>query len=585
MSTADWAAVGSGGSVLLVLVLVVLVRDVRAGRRARRLMLGLLGTAAATCVVGAIVTAVGRDPLAYRVLIAGTLLLGPLALTLYPTGRAVPELGWLTAVPVVTLGGLSLAYPEQYAPFVAPVGDYLVLVLLLWWRYLRSDEDSDERRALVWLFLGWGSASLAIVLMEFAVGGWGAVVPVTAAVLVAAVCTGYGLLAPSAHDVRRLVVESVVHLVALVVVIAAWVTAVAATELAVGGPLPPGEQGLLVAVLALGFGPLVVVLRGVVDQLFFGDRRPPLAAVSEIGSRLGEGPARALTSLRTSLALPYAAIVDGGGEVVATSGTPATRVVTVPLRSDDPGSGELRVGLRVGEAVLSGRDRQVLSVVGPPIAQLLHAQRLGAELEESRAQAIHAVEEERRRIRRDLHDGLGPRLTGVAYTADAARNTLGRGDADESAVLLASVRAEAGEAIAEVRRLVEGLRPPVLDQVGLVEALRQHAGTVRGRGGDPISVELDVEEPFGPLGAAVEVAAYRIAVEALTNAARHSGGTRCVVRLRRDGTAVTVEVTDDGHRQDGWTPGTGLTSMRERAELLGGTFDAGAGRVRVTLPA
>lgn len=123
----------------------------------------------------------------------------------------------------------------------------------------------------------------------------------------------------------------------------------------------------------------------------------------------------------------------------------------------------------------------------------------------------------------------------------------------------------------------------------MVQALRQHAGTLRGHDGEPLTVVIDVQEPLPSLGAAVEVTAYRIVVEALTNAARHSGAHRCRVCLRPSATRLLVEVTDDGGPGRPWVPGVGITSMRERAELLGGAFSAvadhGGGRVRVELPA
>jgi signal transduction histidine kinase len=338
----------------------------------------------------------------------------------------------------------------------------------------------------------------------------------------------------------------------------------------------------------MGYHPTATALRGVIDRLLFGERREPLDAASRVGARLGDDPVLALRALREALALPYAALLDGAGGTVAVTGTPITEVLTHPLAPGRPELGRLEVGLRPGEVALPARDRDVLTVLGPALAQLMHARTLGAQLQASRAEVVAVVEEERRRLRRDLHDGLGPRLTGVAYTADAARNLL-HDDPERTLELLAGLRAEAGHAIVEVRRLVDGLRPAALDQVGLVQALRQHAGTLRGHDGEPLTVVVEAQEPLPALGAAVEVTAYRIVVEALTNAARHSGARHCRVCLRPSSTRLLVEVTDDGGPGRPWVPGVGLTSMRERAELLGGSFSAsaepGGGRVCVQLPA
>jgi signal transduction histidine kinase len=189
------------------------------------------------------------------------------------------------------------------------------------------------------------------------------------------------------------------------------------------------------------------------------------------GDQLGDNPVPALRSLRESLSLPYAALVDASGAVVAATGTTDGIVVHRPLAA---GLGRLDVGLRAGQSHLLPQDQRVLAVLTPALSQLMHARRLGAELRASRTDMVERIEEERRRLRRELHDGLGPRLTGLAYAADAARNNLTR-DPERSATPLTGTRTEAGEAIAEVRRLVDGLRPPSLDHVGLEQALRQQA--------------------------------------------------------------------------------------------------------------
>ena len=174
-------------------------------------------------------------------------------------------------------------------------------------------------------------------------------------------------------------------------------------------------------------------------------------------------------------------------------------------------------------------DEEVLRIVAPLLAQTIRAQALARDLAESRTATVAAVEEERRRLRRDLHDGLGPTLTGVAFAADAARNHLSSRDPAAADALLARLRADTSAAIVEVRRLVEGLRPPVLDELGLMGAVRQDATGLHATAG-PV---VEVRELGGvdALPAAVEVAVYRIVVEALTNVVRHSSAPRAVVEL------------------------------------------------------
>lgn len=190
-------------------------------------------------------------------------------------------------------------------------------------------------------------------------------------------------------------------------------------------------------------------------------------------------------------------------------------------------------------------------------------------------------------MRRDLHDGLGPRLAGIAFTSDAARNSL-QSDPDRAEDLLASIRAETVAAIADIRRLVYGLRPPALDELGLVHALRQQAAALGTDGGRPLRVEFCTDGALDGMPAAVEVAAYRIVMEALTNVARHSGTALAEVSLVLEAKRLVIEVRDNGSNAGGWSAGVGLSSMRERAQQLGGSFDAhggvSGGLVRVVLP-
>jgi signal transduction histidine kinase len=248
--------------------------------------------------------------------------------------------------------------------------------------------------------------------------------------------------------------------------------------------------------------------------------------------------------------------------------------------------GSLLVGLRSGESGLSPADRSVLALVAVPLAVAVHATRLSDELQASRERLVAAREEERRRLRRDLHDGLGPTLTGVAFTADAAANLVSVDPARASS-LLGDLRRDTRTAIADVRRLVDDLRPPALDELGLVGALRQRADQLSWRA-DGASVSVSVSaEGLPALPAALEVAAYRIATEALTNVVRHSRATVAVLAVRC-GTELEIEVTDDGSPNGAWIPGVGLQAMRERAAELGGTFEAGpstaGGCVRASFP-
>jgi signal transduction histidine kinase len=219
-------------------------------------------------------------------------------------------------------------------------------------------------------------------------------------------------------------------------------------------------------------------------------------------------------------------------------------------------------------------DLRLLEDLGRQLGVTAHATRLAAALQRSREGLVSAREEERRRIRRDLHDGLGPALAGVALGLDA----VGRMVTDDPAGatgLAEQLKVEVQASLADVRRLVEDLRPPALDQLGLVGAVRQQARLLTER--DP-GLEVAVEASgVSELPAAIEVAAYRIATEALRNVSQHASARHCQVGFSLNGSGLLhVEVEDDGIGLPGQRRmGVGLTAMRERAAVLGGTCDTG----------
>jgi signal transduction histidine kinase len=217
-----------------------------------------------------------------------------------------------------------------------------------------------------------------------------------------------------------------------------------------------------------------------------------------------------------------------------------------------------------------------------------HAVRLARDLQRARERLVTAREEERRRLRRDLHDGLGPTLASQALTIDAAR-ALMRSDPATADALLVELKEQSQGAIADVRRLVYALRPPALDDLGLVVALRQESAP-HTRGGLQINVEAPDSLPH--LSAAVEVAVYRITQEAITNVVRHAAARRCTIRLTvpEPARSLCLEIEDDGRGlPTNHQAGIGTTSMRERAEELGGSFaveqlPGGGVRVSARLP-
>ncbi|MCP3422517.1 sensor histidine kinase [Nocardioides pinisoli] len=405
-----------------------------------------------------------------------------------------------------------------------------------------------------------------------------------------AAATGHYHLGEIEPRVRRGLVQALV----LLVIGAAFVGMVravdAAADISVGSMLAGG----LLALLLL---PAAVAVQRTVRRMVYGDREFPHRVVSDL-RRLDALTApedalrEALELLARRLHLSFAAVdvlaTPTSGPVAAAIGTPAGTPATVDLSVGGTTVGHLRLEVDAGHDPFGPGDRRLLEDVGTQVGALVQAVTANRELQVSRQRLVAAREEERRRLRRDLHDGLGPSLASLAMRLETATDLI-EDDPGQAADLVGRLADQAREGIGEVRRLVEGLRPPALDQLGLVSALR-HRAAEHGSGTGTVPWTVEADDDIEPLTAAVEVAAYRIVVEAVTNAQRHSGADRCVVRLSRDDGDLRIEVSDTGAGlAEDRRPGVGLSSMRERAEELGGTFEAGdrpggGTVVRVRLP-
>jgi signal transduction histidine kinase len=366
----------------------------------------------------------------------------------------------------------------------------------------------------------------------------------------------------------------------------------------------------LVAVL---FQPLRARLQRGVNHLLYGERDDPYAVISRLGQRLEAtlAPEAVLPAIVETVAealkLPYVAITveQGDGQVVAAEsghfpdgemGRPGesatssgdqearispsprlpvspshTQLVALPLVYQGEALGQLLLAPRAPGEPFTAADRRLLDDLARQAGVAAHAVRLTADLQRSRERLVAAREEERRRLRRDLHDGLGPQLASLTLKLDAARNLLAR---DASAVdgLLGELKGQTQAAIGDIRRLVYALRPPALDELGLVGALRQQAAQYQF---GELSVLIDAPAEMPVLPAAVEVAAYRIAMEALTNVVKHAGARTCIISLGV-GRGLSLDIRDDGRGlPEERSVGIGLHSMHERAAELGGRCEIG----------
>lgn len=394
------------------------------------------------------------------------------------------------------------------------------------------------------------------------------------------------------EDLDLVIHRGVVWVVLTALVTGAWAGLLLA---AARTPADDTELGAVVVLAALivGLDPVRRRIQLAVHRWLFGRRAEPLALLAALGRRLADASTPAaivettVTELVAALKIPYAAIVvtAGGRELVlAEAGRTGVPPLGFPLAHDGERLGELRVSPRRAGEAFTAAERQILDEIARQASIAAHAHSLTLQVQESRDRIVRAREVERLRLRRDLHDGLGPLLAGarMQLSAVARREELAGGDASGLRAVLESL-GSAGDA---VRGIIDDLRPPALDD-GLVPATRELV--------DSLLPDLRTEVVTGGVGQmapAVEVAAYRILAEALTNVARHSGARRCRVLVAANGSLV-LEIADDGvgiAPGPGDGDGVGLRSMRERAEELGGWVKAERGPrgrgtvVRASLP-
>ena len=534
----------------------------------------------------------------------------PLTLLLFPDGRALTRRWRAVVVGVLVVAGVTVVSrmlapvttdiaPGVANPWSVPwpwlrpvtltgsmtcifVGNLLGLVSVL----LRTRRAVGRHRAqMQWLLLGGTLLVVGFVLpvpgdswreIVMAIGLLGPPVAIAIAIL------RHGLL-----DVEVALNRTLVLVVVSALVVSAYAGAVLLLG-SVGATSGPGL--LLVAGAALAAAGGRTVVQRAVDRLLFGHRRDPYAVVARVGRHIApadeadEALRLLVDALRRALRLPWVAFVDPAGREVAAAGRPvptwhAERAVVLgqPM-------GELRAGLRRPGERLGAEELGAIAEVASRAATLAYAGRLVADVSASRARIVTAREEERRRLRDDLHDGLGPTLAGTAHQLEALVTRLRRTGDDVGADRAAAIRDRLRATVTDVRSIVHGLRPPVLDQRGLAGAL---AGLVE----DIDSPECHTELRLPPvLPAAVEVATYAIAAEAVTNALRHSAGSTLSMVAGVEDRALVLTVDDNGQGLHGPAGhGIGLRSMSERAAEVGGRCEVGVApgggcRVRVTIP-
>ena len=593
---------------------------------------GLLGSSAVTVVGLPVGSAFGGWPLwlflanvvvSYQLAWGGLLCLAGVFPTPSEFVRSRPGLrfviifGPLAAVSVVAVG---LAAAESSGGFGSPgwihgtiitqsvttVLSLLAAASVLVGRAVhlrRTQVDSIERQQLLWVG-GTGAAATFLVLAL-----WMVPQLVTGASLLPQDAIGLpglifvagvtvALLRYRLFDLEKLLGRTLVYaaLTLLVVVIYLGVVGLIAAVFSASAATPTAVAGAVV--VAIVVNPLRVVLQRLVNRLLYGDRDDPYQALSRVAEQLTAAARRRVVlpavaaDVGRAMRVPFVSIqwqVADEISVAEVGVRPAPDdCYDLPLMFRGESVGRFVVGTRGRGVRFTPAERRLLSDLSRQVAAAAHEIQLSTALQQSRERLVLAREEERRVIRRTLHDDIGPTIASIGLRAETVRRLADRpAEADRMSTTLTSIGRDASLAAAALRELSYELRPPALDDRGLVLALQDR---LAGFAPLEITIETPGVDTGQELPAAVEVAAFRIALGALSNVSRHAGATTCWIRLVRSDSQLTIEVDDDGSGLPAdFRAGVGVTAMRERAAELGGecTFDrrpAGGTAVRARLP-
>ncbi len=440
-----------------------------------------------------------------------------------------------------------------------------------------------QRAQLQWLSLG-GIVLLLALLDPFTSQDVGGDIVFAIGLAAPPLAIAVAMVRHQLFDVEFALNRTIVFVVLSAIVVGVYLGVV----VAVGSVAPSSTLGVvLVAIVAVVAASGRSIVQAGVDRWLFGHRRDPYAVVARVGRHVApasepqEALQRLVDALRDALRLPYVAF---DGALTVTSGEAVADWHTEPVFALGQQVGELHVGFRKASEKFSADEKAAIAEVGSRAATLAYAASLVDDVAQSRARIVLAHEEERRRLRADLHDGVGPALAGTAHQMDALARRMSSGPSElhDRAV---EIRERLREAVGDVRAVTHGLRPPVLDHVGLAGALRRLVD-----GFDVPECTASIDDAWGDLPAAVEVAAYSIASEAVSNAVRHSAAGRIHLDARVEAGSLVVSVSDNGRgipsRSHG---GLGLMSMGERAVEVGGRLDVngrpgGGTIVRALLP-
>jgi signal transduction histidine kinase len=492
---------------------------------------------------------------------------------LFPDGRPATARWWpvvwagvLVTVAVAVLGQVW----DGVALLVIPVALLSLASLIV--RWFRS--GPIVRRQIIFLLYACGyvvAVEAATDLLPYhALQAAFLLIPIAPTVAIALAVLRYGL-----YSIDVVIRRTFVYLAVTGLVFLGYLAAVAVLGTALSQAVSPQVALVAAAAVAALIESGRRLLQRRMSGILYGYRDRPLDALAELRRQLA-GAATVDEIARRSAPLVAAALrspgvtvtllTEGLPEEIARSGDPGPDPVSVPLVAQSERLGALLIGPRVRREPYGERDLSLITEPGHHIAVALAAARLSAELDRAREQAIHSTAEERRRLRQDLHDGLGPLLSGAGLGLDGVRRGFEPGSREGSELQVISDQVRL--AAREVRRIIDAMRPGPVADLGLVTAVREH---VQRCAALDIGCTLTVSGAVDPPPAVAE-AAYLV-LEAVTNALRHAHARTCSVRLEESGGSLTVEVHDDGRGiGPGYVAGVGISSMRRRVASIGGGF-------------
>ena len=538
----------------------------------------------------------------WLVLILGVPLIFPDGDTAWP-GRRAPRVLLILSIAALALGCIVAPYPleARLADLRSPTGlplsakvladllavtalalAFLTLVVaILGLRVKWRRADALVRQQLLWFAAAF---ALPLLCLPLAVTPWASPWLFAAVSAPIPIALGIALMQRRLYDIELVISRSLTYLLVFAGAVAIYAGTIAAVGILLRRPGAQWLPWVGAAVVALVFTPLRLGVSSLANRVTYGHWSAPADVLAATERRLRDatdlpGLLQAMvTELADLLRLPHLELVDTHGDVVCRAGQVTARP-TEELALTAYGA---PVGtMRWASTPLGSNDRRLLDDVARQLGEALHATALVEALRHAQERLVVSREEERKRLRRDLHDGLGPSLAALGMEVDGLRNRMPALRPEQTDTELLALRQGIQRTVLEVRRVVEGLRPPALDELGLDGAVHQLARRLATPGGPaaapgrPVTIDATVQLNGLPeLPAATEVAAFRITQEALTNAIRHANASHVLASITVEDDELVVRVRDDGHglaasRDDG----VGLSAMRERAEELGGSFD------------